>query len=66
MGNGPAGVGVWIFGSMAAIVIAYILSSARDENGALGDLNKRKFIILTLVQLPIVFVLGVVAIFAFM
>lgn len=66
MGNGQAGIGVWVFGSVAAVVISYTLSSDRDENGAPADINKRKFIILTLAQLPIVFVLGVVAIFVFM
>jgi hypothetical protein len=63
MGNGPAGLLVWFLGTGIALVISFISSCVRDELGAFNGFKMEKFIIVLIAQLPIVFIIGVVAIF---
>ncbi len=66
MGNGPAGLAVWVIGSLAAIAISFLVSSEKDKDGGIGSINVLKFIGVLFVQLIVVFILGVAAIFLFM
>jgi hypothetical protein len=63
MGNGPAGLLVWVLGTGIALIISFITSCTRDERGAFVGFKIKKFIIVLVAQLPIVFIVGVVAIF---
>jgi hypothetical protein len=63
MGNGHAALLVWLLGSGIALIISLILSCTRDELGSLDGFKLKKFILVFVVQLPIVFIAGVAAIF---
>jgi len=65
MGNGPATIQVWVIGGLLALAYAYYSSCEEGENGEVNFVNKKRFFILLLVLTPIVFVLGVVALFVF-
>lgn len=63
MGNGPAGLSVWFLGTALALIISFLSSCTRDEQGAFQGFIMKKFIILLVVQIPVIFIIGVVAIF---
>jgi len=62
MGNGPAGLSAWFVGTVIALIISFLFSCTRDELGALHGFNLKKFILVLGIQMPIVFIIGVVAI----
>jgi len=63
MGNGPAALAVWSLGTVIALLISFISSCTRDELGAMQEFKLKKFIVVLAVQLPVIFIIGFVAIF---
>jgi hypothetical protein len=63
MGNGPAGLAVWLVGTVIALIIAFISSCNRDELEAFHGFKLKKFFVVFVVLMPVVFIIGVVAIF---
>jgi hypothetical protein len=63
MGNGHAALLVWLIGSGVALIISFILSCTRDELKRFDEFNLKKFILVFVAQLPIVFIAGIAAIF---
>jgi len=63
MGNGPAGLVVWSIGTVIALLISFISACSRDDLGALQGFKLKKFIVVLLIQMPVIFIIGVIAIF---
>jgi len=63
MGNGPAALTVWSLGTVIALIVAFLFSCTRDQLGALQEFKLKKFIVVLVVQLPVIFIIGFVAIF---
>ncbi len=61
MGNGAMMLGTWLFGLAAVVLFSVLKSSERDANGALGKVDKAKFTKTVLLLLPLVFILGLIA-----
>jgi len=61
IGKANAGLLVWFLGMTFALLISFMFSSTVDELGELQELKLNKFIIVFVVQIPIVLIISVVA-----
>lgn len=61
MGNGEIALGVWGIGGIIALFAAFLLSRKKDANGVFNELNKSTFFGIIIIQLPLLFILGITA-----
>ena len=65
MGNGPATIKTWVIGGVIALMVSFFSACQRNAVGELVFVNKKRFITLLLIFTPVIFVLGVLALFIF-
>lgn len=65
MGNGPATIKTWVIGGVLALMVSFFSSCKKNEVGELVFVNKKRFVTMLLIFMPIIFILGVLALFIF-